>query len=102
MDYCKINDTGRQWIRKYTLALDKEMLGWVRSKYGTIPFPNAEITTNGAELLSAAQAEKDALILEIKEILDGLSRQSQLERKAQEATALQQQITMIPLRIYVG
>jgi len=102
MDYCKINDTGRQWIRKYTLALAKEMLGWVRSKYGTIPFPNAEITTNGAELLSAAQAEKDALILEIKEILDGLSRQSQLERKQAEATALQQQITMIPLRIYVG
>ena len=102
MDYCKINDTGRQWIRKYTLALAKEMLGWVRSKYGTIPFPNAEITTNGAELLSAAQAEKDALILEIKEILDGLSRQSQLERKQAEAAALQQQITMIPLRIYVG
>lgn len=102
MQYCQINDTGRQWIRKYTLALAKEMLGWVRSKYGTIPFPNAEVTTNGAELLSAAQAEKDALIQELKEILDSLSRQSQLERKQAESDALQQQIIKIPLRIYIG
>lgn len=102
MQYCQINDTGRQWIRKYTLALAKEMLGWVRSKYGTIPFPNAEVTTNGAELLSAAQAEKDALIQELKEILDGLSRQAQLERKQAESDALQAQIIKIPLRIYIG
>ena len=37
MVYKQINDVGKQWIRKYGLALSKELLGIVRSKYGTIP-----------------------------------------------------------------
>ena len=44
MVYSNINDVGKQWIRKYTLALSKELLGMVRSKYGTIPIPNAEVS----------------------------------------------------------
>jgi signal transduction histidine kinase len=63
------------------------MLGNVRGKYSSIPIPNSEITLNGADLLSAAQTEKDALIAELKEMLDSMSRQSQLERKQAEAEA---------------
>ena len=36
MEFQYINDVGKQWIRKYGLALSKELLGMVRSKYGTI------------------------------------------------------------------
>ena len=39
MKFTSINDVGKQWIRKYGLALTKELLGIVRSKYGAIPIP---------------------------------------------------------------
>jgi len=100
--YKNVNDVGKQWIRKYALALAKEMLGFVRGKYSAIPIPNAEVTLNGSDLLSAGQAEKEALITELKDTLDTMSRQSQLERKQAESDALLQQMNKIPLKIYIG
>ena len=100
--YRNINDVGKQWIRKYALALSKEMLGFIRGKYSAIPIPNAEVTLNGSDLLSAGQTEKEALITELKDTLDTMSRQSQLERKQAESDALQQQMNKIPLKIYIG
>jgi C4-type Zn-finger protein len=102
MVYTDINDVGKQWIRKYALALAKELLGYIRGKYSGIPIPNAEITLNGSDLLSAGQTEKEGLITELKEILDSMSRQAQLERKQAESDALQMQMNKIPLKIYVG
>ena len=100
--YGNINVVGRQWIQKYSLALAKEMLGYIRGKYSSLPIPNAEITLNSADLVSAAQTEKEGLITELKETLDTMSRQLQLERKAAEATSLQEQFNKIPLKIYIG
>ena len=100
--YEYVNSVGRQWIRRYAAALSKEMLGNIRSKYSSIPIPNSEITLNGGDLLSAAQAEKDALITELKEMLDSMSRQAQLERKQAEADAMQAQMNKMPLKIYIG
>ena len=100
--YNRINAVGKQWIRKYTLALAKEMLGYIRGKYSSLPIPNAEVTLNGSDLISAGQTEKEGLITELKELLDQLSRQAQLERKQAESDALQQQMNKIPLKIYVG
>jgi len=97
-----INDVGRQWIRRYTVALAKEMLGLIRSKYSALPIPNSEITLNGSDLLSAAQTEKEGLITELKETLDTMSRQAQLERKQAESDSLQSQINKIPLLIYMA
>jgi len=100
--YKNVNDVGKQWIRKYALALAKEMLGFIRGKYSSIPIPNAEITLNGSDLLSAGQTEKEALITELKDTLDTMSRQAQLERKQAESDALLQQMNKIPLKIYIG
>jgi len=100
--YKNINDVGKQWIRKYTLALAKEMLGFIRGKYSSLPIPNAEVTLNGSDLLSAGQTEKEALITELKDTLDTMSRQAQLERKQAESDALLQQMNKIPLKIYIG
>ena len=100
--YRNINAVGKQWIRRYALALAKEMLGYVRSKYSSIPIPNADVTLNGSDLLSAGQTEKEGLITELKEILDTMSRQAQLERKQAESDAMQQQMNKIPLKIYIG
>ena len=100
--YSRINAVGKQWIRRYALALSKEMLGYVRGKYSALPIPNAEVTLNGSDLISAGQTEKEGLITELKETLDTMSRQAQLERKQAEADAMQQQFTKIPLKIYIG
>ena len=100
--YDRINAVGKQWIRRYALALSKEMLGYVRGKYSSIPIPNAEVTLNGSDLLSAGQSEKEALITELKDTLDTMSRQAQLERKQAESDAMQQQMNKIPLKIYIG
>ena len=61
-NYNYINSIGRQWIFEYTLALAKEMLGYVRGKYASIPIPNAEVNLNQGDLISAATAEKVALL----------------------------------------
>ena len=100
--YENINSVGRRWIYRYTLALAMQLLGYIRSKYSAIPIPNAEITLNGSDLVSNGQAEKEALLTELKEILDSMSRQAQLERKQAEADAMQSQLNKMPLKIYVG
>ncbi len=102
LTYKHINSVGKQWIRKYTLALCKELLGLIRGKFSTIPIPGSELTLNSADLLTQAQTEKEALITEIKDTLDQLSRQAQLERKQAEAESLQIQLNKIPLFIYTG
>ena len=100
--YKDVNSVGRQWIRRYTLALAKEMLGYIRGKYSSLPIPNAEITLNGSDLIGAAQTEKEGLITELKEILDTMSRQAQLERKEAESNSLQSQFNKMPMKIYIG
>ena len=62
MQYQFINDVGKQWIRKYGLALCKELLGIIRSKYGAIPIPGAETTLDGETLRSEATTEKETLV----------------------------------------
>ena len=59
MVYSNINDVGKQWIRKYTLALAKELLGIVRSKYGNIPIPNSEVSLDGDTLRAEATVKKN-------------------------------------------
>ena len=100
--YSAINDTGKQWILLYTLAICKEMLGRIHSKYGNIPFPNGEIALNGGDLVSAAKEEKDALIIQLRENLDKVSNEAQLTKKQAEAEALQQQLNKIPIGIWVA
>lgn len=101
LSYRHINDMGKQWIRKYMLAICKETLGRVRGKYATMPIPDGEVTLNGPELIGEAVAEKEALITQLKEILDQLARQSQLERKVAEAEQLNTQLKFVPMKIYV-
>ena len=100
--YENINSVGRQWVRRYALALAKEMLVYIRGKYQSLPIPNAEITLNGTDLISAAQTEKEGLITELKETLDTMSRQAQLERKQAESDAMLSQFNKIPMKIYIG
>ena len=102
MQYQYINDVGKQWVRKYGLALSKELLGMVRSKYGTIPIPNADTTLDGDTLRGEASAEKEALVTELRENLEASSRKVMLESDSEEATRLQEKLSKVPLPIYIG
>jgi len=100
--YTQINSIGRSWIFEYTLALCKEMLGYIRGKYSTVPIPGSEVTLNQGDLLSAATAEKDALITRLREYFESTSRQALLERKQAESVARQSELGQVPMTIYIG
>jgi hypothetical protein len=102
IQYTTINDVGKQWIRKYTLALVKELLGAIREKYSTIPIPGSEISLDGAALRSEAQTEKESLMTQLRETLEELSRKVQFENKANEAKQQQEMLQKVPLAIYIG
>lgn len=101
-EYSRINSVGRQWIFEYTLALSKEMLGWVRSKYSTLPIPNSEVTLNGESLLRESSENKIRLIDRLREYLDQTSRQALLERRANESEFINRELSQAPFTIYVG
>ena len=100
--YSLINSVGKQWIYRYTLALAKELLAYVRGKYQTVPVPGSEATLNQADLLTDARAEKESLIVNLRDMLDQTSRQSQLERKANEGDNLKKTLGEVPMTIYIG
>jgi hypothetical protein len=102
IQYSNINDVGKQWIRKYTLALSKELLGAIREKYSTIPIPDAEVSLDGAALRAEAQVEKDVLITQLRENLEEMSRKNVFEKQAHESTHHQEMLRKVPLKIYVG
>ena len=100
--YSHINSVGRQWIFEYTLALSKEMLGYVRGKYDQIPIPGAEVQLNDADLITAATAEKNSLIERLRGYFDETSRKALLERRSQEADFTNQELKNVPFTIYIG
>lgn len=101
-NYNQINSIGRQWIFEYTLAIAKEMLGYIRGKYGTIPIPDANVTLNQSDLISAATAEKNALIERLRGYFDETSRDKLLERRSLEGDFLQKELNKVPYTIYIG
>ena len=102
IQYRYINEVGKQWIRKYTLALAKELLGAIREKYSSVPIPDGEVNLDGAALRSEAQVEKDALITQLRENLEEMSRKNVMENKAHESDHHQDMLRKVPLKIYVG
>jgi len=100
--YTKINDVGKQWIRKYTLALAKEMLGAIREKYNTVPIPGSEVSLDGAALRAEAQTEKDSLIEQLRENLNEVSKKQRMENEAAMVDQQQTIIQKVPLNIYIG
>lgn len=102
IEYTHVNSVGRQWIYRYTLALTKELLGYIRGKYQQIPVPGSNTGLNQADLLTDARTEKVSLLTELREMLDQTSRKSQLERKADESDNLKRITTQVPMTIFIG
>jgi hypothetical protein len=100
--YTAINSIGRQWIFEYSLAIVKEILGYVRGKYATIPIPGSEVTLNQGDLIAAATSEKNALIERLRAYFDTTSRKTLLANKAEEAQSQMSILTDVPMCIFIG
>jgi hypothetical protein len=100
--YDKINSMGKQWIRRYALALAKEMLGRVRSKFGSIPIPGESVTLDGTALLSEGKEEQKSLKDELKAYLDEMLYTKASETSAKLLEDAQKVNTYIPSLIFVG
>ena len=100
--YSEINASGRQWIRKMTLALSKELLGIIRSKYASMPLPNGEVTLDGEGLKAEGREEKTNLLEELKEFLESVSLNERARQEQEQADAQQSVLAKAPLGIYIG
>jgi hypothetical protein len=101
--YENINSIGKQWIRRFALALSKETLGQIRGKFGgSVPIPGDNITLNAADLLSQASSEQAALRDELKEQLDEMTYPNLLEKDANMSENAQKMVQNVPLKIFVG
>lgn len=100
--YCKINQPGKQWIKKYFLALCKETLGRILQKYTQIPIPGDSVTMDGAELRAEAKDEMSTLLEKLRDMLEKSLRVNQLENKDKETEAMHKMLSRVPLKIYIG
>jgi hypothetical protein len=100
--YENINSVGKQWIRRFALALSKETLGQIRGKFGTIPIPGENLTLNANELLSQAKDEQSALRDELKTILDEMAYSALAEKDAAIAGSVNTLKQQTPLPIFQG
>jgi len=102
LTYSEINSPGRQWIRKYTLASSKELLGIIRSKYASMPLPNGEVSMDGEGLKAEGREEKVNALEELKEFLESVSLSEGARKEQEVADAQQQVLNKAPLKIYIG
>jgi len=100
--YTEINSMGRNWIRKFTLALAKELLGIIRSKYASMPLPNGEVSLDGEALKAEGREEKANLSEELKEFFEAVSKKEQAITEQEVANAQQEVLNKAPLKIYIG
>ena len=97
LTYVNVNSIGRQWVRQYTLALSKEILGLVRSKFKSLPIPNAELQLDGDALVSQGREDKKELLGQLREMLDSLTYDKIIETNATKSENIQKQLRTIPV-----
>jgi hypothetical protein len=106
LQFSKINSVGRQWVRQYTLALAKELLGLVRNKFSSVPIPGGDLTLNGGDLISQGREEKESLKTKLAEMLEELTYSKMLEDEAGAADSLTNILKKIPIpngkAIFIG
>ena len=100
--YTNINSIGKQWIRRFSLALSKETLGQIRGKFSTIPIPGETVQLNASDLLGQAKEEQDKLREELKTVLDELTYDKLVEKDAAAVESANKVQERIPLKVYVG
>ena len=106
LKFSRINSVGRQWVRQYSLALSKELLGLIRSKFSSVPIPGGDLQLNGTDLVSQGREEKESLRTKLAEMLDELTYSKMLEDEAVASDSLTNILKKIPIpngkAIFIG
>jgi len=102
ISYKNINSIGKQWIRRFTIALCKEVLGQIRSKFATIPIPGASVTLNGTAMITEAKAEQKELREELQKVLDELTYEKITTTQTNMAKQTQELVRTYPYSVYQG
>jgi hypothetical protein len=102
LPYDKINSIGKQWIRRFALALCKEMLGQIRSKWDKIPIPGDSVVLNGDKLISEGKEEQDKLREELKTQLADMTYVKLGEDSAKTMEDASKTQAYVPNLIFVG
>ena len=97
IQYSKINQMSRQWIRQYTLALSRETLGLIRSKFSSVPIPGSDVQLNGSDLISQGREDRQRLAESLSEILDKLTYQKLLEADAAQSESMMNILKRVPV-----
>ena len=103
LPYANINSIGKQWIRRFALALSKETLGQIRGKFGgNVPIPGDNISLNASDLLSQAKDEQATLRDELKTILAEMTYDKLIETDKAMVDNQAAIIKQSPMKIFVG
>jgi hypothetical protein len=97
LEYERLNSIAHQWIRQYTLARAKELLGLIRSKFTSVPIPGSDLTLNGATLVDQGRADIEALRTSLREMLDSMTYDKLAEREATKAEQMMKKLKMVPI-----
>ena len=100
--YDKINSMGKQWIRRFALALSKEMLGYIRNKFDKVAIPGDSVVLNGDKLIAEAKEEKEKLREELKAQLAEMTYTKLGEDSAKIMEDVGKVQSYIPSLIFVG
>lgn len=99
--FSDINDVGREWIYRYTLSLCKITLGNIRSKYDSMPIPNAEVRLDGSTLRQEGQQEIDRLEDFLRESLEQTGKKAQMEKQKENETNMKEILKNVPIPLYI-
>ena len=102
LPFGNINSIGKQWIRRFALALCKETLGQIRSKFANVPIPGETVTLNGTSLISEGKDEQTKLRDELKTTLSELTYAKMAEQDSGLLENTQKVLDKVPNYIFVG
>lgn len=103
LSYSQLNSVAQRWVKRYALALAKEILGLgIRGKFnGQLPIPGAELTLNKDDLINTGRDDQEKLMTELKEQLAELSYDKIMEKRALIQEAINKNLGFGPTGIYV-
>lgn len=101
--YNQLNSVAQRWVKRFALALAKEVLGLgIRGKFnGQLPIPGAELTLNKDDLISTGRDDQEKLMTELKEQLAELGYEKIMEKRAAIQEAINKSLGFGPTGLYV-
>lgn len=101
--YRDINSVGKTWIWKMALAMSKEVLGHLYSKYKSLPIGDgATVELNGDQLIQRAREDQANLRLELKELLEQMSYKNLMAERQELMDLATKDVGRVPQLIYIS